>query len=666
MYSESMNGLSSGSPDQPMRYAKIPLPPAQVDAGHPFKSQKNHDSLLDYLKQRLYIGRFQRDKELDRLVQIDRAVAGWMRLSEEDKARQRKQHADGIPLATEVNLPISFIHLDDMMTYFAQTFSPNRGMFYHTGKPEEMGDAAQIVTLMNNHAIYGGYFREVLLAVYSLLKYNWGGFTVNWCKEDGLVIQKDQSGADTVISQLRWQGNRLEALDRYNFLPDPTVHPTKLHSDGEFAGIAKMVSYYWLQSKAAQGTYFNCDDVLKDYKGTNECLYYRNPPVRANFDKDESGGTDWKAILGSYDTTGLGVGIELVTIYIRLNPTEFGLIPGNAKSNEARNRLEIWRFTIANNKALIDATYMNNIHGCIPTYTSVFNDDIMSTSQKSVAEILQPLQNFASSLLNSHIQQVRKKLWGITVYDPSAVDLKDMPQGEVAARIPLKPTAYGRDVRTAIWEQDNQSETNQTVKDLSAMMDIISQFFPTQSLPSQIASIDRAVDSQVAAVQQGANRRQQKAARALDDSLFRNIRTGMYYNIIQYQPDETEVMDYYTGEPIQIDLAKLRTTDLPFIIGQGLKAIDRQAAAKSLQQVIFALIQAPQAAQGIDLLGLIDYWTSMIDIDIDMTQFAAKPPPPVAGQPGQTDPTTGQPITPAYAPSALTNPLHRGGGTPGQ
>jgi hypothetical protein len=44
-------------------------------------------------------------------------------------------------------------------------------------------------------------------------------------------------------------------------------------------------------------------------------------------------------------------------------------------------------------------------------------------------------------------------------------------------------------------------------------MGLVNQFFPTQSLPSQIASIDRAVDSQVAAVQQGANRRQQKAAR---------------------------------------------------------------------------------------------------------------------------------------------------------
>ena len=85
------------------------------------------------------------------------------------------------------------------------------------------------------------------------------------------------------------------------------------------------------------------------------------------------------------------------------------------------------------------------------------------------------------------------------------------------------------------------------MSNLEGIMGLINQFFPTQSLPSQIASIDRAVDSQVAAVQQGANRRQQKAARMLDDTLFRNVRFAMYYNIIQYQPDEEEITDVFTG-----------------------------------------------------------------------------------------------------------------------
>jgi hypothetical protein len=92
-----------------------------------------------------------------------------------------------------------------------------------------------------------------------------------------------------------------------------------------------------------------------------------------------------------------------------------------------------------------------------------------------------------------------------------------------------------KDIRTMIQHDNNTLDTKQTLRDLQGMMGIIDQFFPTQSLPSQIAGIDRAVDSQVAAVQQGSNRRQQKGARLIDESMLRPMRCSMYYNIVQFQ-----------------------------------------------------------------------------------------------------------------------------------
>jgi hypothetical protein len=256
-------------------------------------------------------------------------------------------------------------------------------------------------------------------------------------------------------------------------------------------------------------------------------------------------------------------------------------------------------------------------------------------------------------------------VWGLTVYDSSVVDLKQIPAGEVNAKVPMKPAGHGKDIRNAIHTFNANLDTKQTMGDLESVMGIINQFFPTQSLPSQIASIDRAVDSQVAAVQQGANRRQQKAAKLLDDTVFRNVRFALYYNIIQYQPDEQDVTDFFTGKSVKINLQALRNTNLPFIIGQGLKALDRQAAASALQQIIFALIQAPQAAQEIDLLGLIDYWTSMIDIDMDMKKFyrqqvqqaveGAAPESAAAADPAAAAATG---IQPATNPASVTAPIY--------
>jgi hypothetical protein len=119
------------------------------------------------------------------------------------------------------------------------------------------------------------------------------------------------------------------------------------------------------------------------------------------------------------------------------------------------------------------------------------------------------------------------------------------------------------------------------------------------------------------------------------------------------------IADFY-GKPVTVNLEELRQTDLPFIIGQGLKALDRQAAAHALQELIFAIIQNPAVAQRIDLLGLIDYWTSMIDIDIDMTKFHLAPPPAEGGTQLGPDgqPLAGGPVAPISDPNAITGPLN--------
>lgn len=637
--------------DAELVHYPIPLPKAKVHTSHPFTHKANHEKLLQYLRGRLTRAKRVRDSEIPRLTRIDKDIAGWMKLSDEDRKRLEQHERDGNPQPTNMNLPLSFVHIDDMMTYFAQTFAPNRGMFYHTGKPGETQEASQIVTLMNNHAIYSGFYRQVLLGIYSMLKYNRGGYKVLWSRDTGPRID---TARNTVTTELRWQGNKMESIDLYNFLPDPSVHPTELHKDGEYAAEARLRSYYWLQNRASQGGYYNCEEAFAGFTGSSECKYYRHPPTEAQFDSNESNGTNWVAILAETPEYASDNSFELVDITIRLDPTQFGLVENNQRTT--RKGYEIWQFTILNDTWIIAANHQNNMHNYLPYFMGLINDDVMGTSQKGVAEILQPLQDFASFLLNVHMHGSRSSLWGLTVYDPTVVDLSAVPKGEVAGTIPVKPAGYGKNVNEAIWKYNSTLDTKQTLSDLDALMGIINQFFPTQSLPSQIASIDRAVDSQVAAVQQGANRRQQKAARLLDDSCFRNVRFAMYYNIIQYQPDQEDVTDFYTGKPIKINLASMRNTDLPFIIGQGLKSLDRQAAASLIQQVIFAMIQAPAVAQQVDLMGLIDYWTSMLDIDVDMTQFRVQPPAP-AEAPQQVD-AAGNPIQPATNPGAVTAPIY--------
>lgn len=651
-----------------IQHAQFELPKNTEHPLHPFNHPRNHEKLLDYLHQRLTGDLTNRNNRLMRYAQIDRDVAAWLRLDDEDRKRATKHALDGTPQATAVNLPLTWVHLDDVMTYLIQSFAPIHGMFYHTAGKDQTDVAGMLVSLMNNHAVYGSYYRQLARALFNMLKYNVGGVWGNWAKEYGPKIVVDENGNDGIEEQVVFAGNLVKAVDQYNFFYDPSVEPTMLHKDGEWVAQAEMKSHYWLKKKCLEETYYNCEAHLGAEWKASVVRYYRDPPVEAKLDSESvtSGGSvNWFAFMAGNDSLLINNAFEITTMYIRLNPNDFGLLDKRGKKNQNRDRYEIWRVTLLNDETIIGIQYHNNIHNHLPCYFGIVNDDFMREAAKSAAEIINPLQQFASFLLNAHVLANRKNIYGTTFYDPSCVDYDAVPEGEVAARVPLKPQGYGRDIRTMVFHDSHVLDTKQTLGDLQGMMEIINQFFPTQSLPSQIASIDRAVDSQVTAVQQGATRRQQKTSRLVDDTMMRPMRMGMYYNIIQYQADGAEVGDYFKDETIKIDLSQMRDMSIAHLIGQGLKSMDRQYIAQMMQQVIFAMIQSPQSVQptetspGIDVLKMMEFWLGMLDANVSMEQFKLQPIQPTAGAgPAGGLPAAGSPITPATDPQNMTAPIY--------
>ena len=646
--------------EKEIQHAKFRLPKPQVHASHPFRNHDNHEALLDYVTARLDGDKTNRDSRVAKYAQTDRDVAAWIRLSEEDQKRQAKHARDGTPVSHEVSLPLTWVHIDDMMTYYAQTFAPNRGMFYHTAEPDQTTEAAQLVSIMNNHAIYGSYYRHLLRAIFNLMKYNVGGVIPEWAIEYGPKLVMNEQEQAAVTSQVVFAGNKIQAIDMYNLFYDPAVEASCLYKDGEWFGLAEMKSHYWLKSKCLEGVYFNCEDILDGESNNFTSEYYKDPPVEAKleFAGDGSGSrVNWFQYMAGSDGYLVNNAFELVTVYIRINPNDFGLVDGNRDAKAARNRYEVWKVTICNGEKIIGCQYMNNIHNYLPAMIGVIHDDFMRDATKAPAEILNPLQQFSSFLLNAHVKATRKNIFGTTYYDPSCIDMDKIPEGEVAARVPIKAQGWGKDIRQMVQRDDHVLDTKQTLSDLESMLGIIDQFFPTQSLPSQIAGIDRAVDSQVAAVQQGSNRRQHKGARLIDDTMMRPLRFALYYNIVQYLPDGQNIADYFSGKQQKVDLTALRDTSLVHLIGQGLKAIDRQQVATQMQQIIFALIQAPAVAERIDLLAMLDHWTSMMDIDTNMKQFELPPQPVV--DPNATPGAAGAaPITPATNPESITAPIY--------
>src|SRR3546814_18832347 len=84
-----------------MTHANCRLPkPTEFPARHPFRNEKNHQKLIEYLQQRLMLGKNARDERLSRIGRIDRDVAGWIiRTVETEVERDRKKTKTGQPVA---------------------------------------------------------------------------------------------------------------------------------------------------------------------------------------------------------------------------------------------------------------------------------------------------------------------------------------------------------------------------------------------------------------------------------------------------------------------------------------------------------------------------------------------------------------------------------------
>jgi hypothetical protein len=264
---------------------------------------------------------------------------------------------------------------------------------------------------------------------------------------------------------------------------------------------------------------------------------------------------------------------------------------------------------------------MNNAHEMLPLCCIEPNEDNLNLQRKSFGELILNFQDFASFLMNVHIQGSRKKIWGLTIYDPNIVDLSQIGDDAVG-RVAVKPSGYGKDLTKSVHSSHDSIDTNQTMQDIGNIIKLLEELFPT-SILKQVTDLDRATTFQAAATVQGSNRQNIFIAKMIDDQGIKPLRFMMAANTLQYQQD-MEMIDPASGQKVSIAMAQLRAIDFDFIIGEGLQSIDRLMIIHLLKDTINAIIQNKEAAAEFDVPALINYWTDLFGVRTNLNQFKRK------------------------------------------
>lgn len=626
--------------------------------GHPENGMWQEDRIVRHITDRLRLSDSERMMRVQRCTDIDIQLSGVVKHTKENLKIDRNNKRGQAPKAVPISLALAYAQIDDCVTYCMSLFAPNTNMFIAYSSKNKQSVAEGLTREIGKHGQTLQYFRQTCKFTLNAIKYNFGGLSVNWESCTGITFTADTStdGNMAVPGQLvktqgtLWEGNVVKSIDVYNFLYDTSVHPVDLPLRGEYFAEVEATTPFRVMRMAEQQILFGVDRYINEYSplaNTESGTFYVQPPVvREPIQYDTALGVmNWQQILAPGGPAKYSqLSLELCWYTTWIKPSHFDLAD--------RDTLEVWRLCMANGKYITSAYHVEDSHGQLPCAIATPIEDDLRNDQRTYAEMLLPLQQFASFLLNTHVDATRKAIYGITVFDQNLFPGIDLSTDDlIGARIPMKSSATGIDIDKAFRHYNDAPQTDANVEMVGKIVELMQKILPTNQA-QQVADLERATEYQAAATVQSSSRRNLKIARLLNDQALSVVKFQMLYNIFA----KVKKIEFYdqSGAKQTITPQQLVEAEIEFDIGTGLKGIDRLMQVSIFKDIMGYLFQMKDVGQQVDILGLLSYVTQIAGFETDLSQFKITPP---AAQLGPD----GKPIQPATgdvnaAPAANTPP----------
>lgn len=430
---------------------------------------KLHENIISAFKQRKRAARDEQRKKREKSWEENEdTFSAYMPETELDTLRKGKR-GSGDTDYTTIAIPYSYAMLLTAHTYYTSVFLARDPIFQMKGRHGEAQDAEMAIESILDYQLMAG---ENLIPLFIWLmdvgKYSHGVLGHYWYKEEfpitrtveqpksflGMPIPGTLERVTVTELQTGYEGNKLYNIRPHDFLTDPAV-PLIRFQEGEFCIVTDLVGWGKLVERAAQGQYFNIKAVASEREGERDS-------VSGTGHDTNLPGED----LSYYGEKGRPKTVKLEEFHWSIIPSELGL----GKSS----RVEKWVFTIVNETIVVGCQPLGLAHNRYPFDVIPFEVEGYNVFNRSMLEVLDPLNKTLEWLFNSHFFNVRAALNNMFVVDPSRVNTRDMEQPGPGKLIRLKPAAYGQDVRTLI-NQFNVADVTRSNLNDAAMVEQLAQ-----------------------------------------------------------------------------------------------------------------------------------------------------------------------------------------------
>lgn len=554
---------------------------------------------------------------------------------EQIRAKQKNLYQYDPTKFQNVIVPIVMPQVEAAVAYQASVFLTGVPIFGVISTPAFINAARQMEAIILDQSIKGGWVRNFLLAFHDGAKYNLFALECDWCVNTTPAVET-QLGQEGKARTVVWEGNRIRRRDPYNIIFDTRYVPAEMHTRGEFAGYVELYSRAELKQYIESTANKQIQNVLpaleSQYGGgqlnSSYSSYYiptLNPEALVASDSylKTTNWMAWAGLIaeGSASKINYSNIYEKATIYARIIPSDFGMrVP-------QPNTPQIWKLVFINRQVLIVAERQTNAHNFLPMIFGQPNEHGLGYQDKSVAHNAISFQNVASTLINANVAARRRAVSDRGLYDPSRVAKADIDSDNPAAKIPVRPSAYGKPVSEAYYPvpfRDDQSANNTSeMQMVMGLADIANG--QNRAKQGQFTKGNR-TKFEFQDIMGNANARDQMTAMLIEDQTMTPVKEIVKTNILQYQP-QSVLLDKSRKQLVEIDPVALRKAVMEFKVSDGLVPAEKLISGEEFGVALQVFGSNPQIGASYNVGPLFSYLMKTRGADLEPFE---KPPEQIA------------------------------------
>jgi len=565
-----------------------------------------------------------------RMESIDKAYLREQQSFDAEKRKAEAANNNGdFTKYQPVELPVIAPQVDSYVNYQAAVFLSDYPIMGVVAPPEQMAEASAFQAVIEENSISSGWVSELMVFFYSCARYNLAAVECSWDVKTipGVTTELEYSQTEGKPIDAYWQGNTLNAWDMYNTYFDPIPHPKNICKEGTYAGNTRLLSKIALKklvknlgNKAIYANLkaaFESSTTLIPSVATpyGSSFYLPSLNYSAIVDRFKVPQEDWSSYAGLAQQVSKGnfqykAVYEVSTEYIRILPSEFELAVPEA------NTPQVWKLIIINHQHIIYAEKLTNAHDMIPVFFAAPSEDGLGYQTKSTAENAKPFQQIASSLLNSVIASRRRAVSDRLLYNPSLVDEKHINNPNPAAKIPVRPSAFGKPLSEAVYQipfrDDQSSVALSEIQTFIGLADKLNGLNPARS--GQFVKGNK-TDSQWQDVMNNATSKDQRLALNMEAQVFTPLKQCIKLNILQYQPSG-DIYSPTAAKFTSFDPVALRKASLNFKITDGMLPTSKVMSPEARISAMQVIGSSPVLAGAYNIGPMFSYIMKLEKVDL--------------------------------------------------